>query len=278
MAEQQPLGQSVESHYARRDLEEAILQGLRAAGKDLDLLTPDDLAPADHFHLRGKEATLELARRAEVGPETKVLDVGGGIGGAARTLAGAFGCSVTVLDLTEEFCRVGAALTGRVGLDDRVMFRHASALEMPFAEGSFDLAWTEHSTMNIEDKERLYQEIRRVLRPGGRLALHEIMAGPAAPIHFPVPWAKDGSISFLRAPEEVRAVLRATGFEEVAWVDVTAPSLSWLRERLAALPRVRPPLGPHLLLGDLAPAMFQNVARNLEEDRIRVFQCVFRCR
>ena len=132
-----------------------------------------------------------------------MLDVGGGIGGPARTLAEA-GCSVTVLDLTEEFCRTGAALTERVALGGRVTFRHASALDMPFEDGAFDAAWTHHSSMNIEDKERLYKEIARVVRRGGKLAMHEIMAGPEGPLHFPVPWASVPTISFLRAPDAVR--------------------------------------------------------------------------
>jgi 2-polyprenyl-3-methyl-5-hydroxy-6-metoxy-1,4-benzoquinol methylase len=64
---------------------------------------------------------------AGLGHGERVLDVGGGIGGPARTLAGA-GFSVTVLDLTEEFCRTGAALTERVGLASRVTFHHGNAL------------------------------------------------------------------------------------------------------------------------------------------------------
>jgi SAM-dependent methyltransferase len=212
---------AVDAHYGRKDVGETILAGLRAAGKNLDALTPDDLAPVDHFHLRGKEATLELARRAGITRGLRVLDVGGGIGGAARTLASTFGCTVTVLDLTEEYCRVGETLTGLVGLSHLVTSRHGSSLAMPFEDGTFDLVWTEYSSMNVAEKEQLYSEIHRVLPSGGRLALHEIMAGPVQPIHFPVPWARDPAISFLRPPEEVRSLLARAGFREVEWVDVT---------------------------------------------------------
>jgi SAM-dependent methyltransferase len=298
MAEQSPIRQ-VEAHYGRRDLGEMILAGLRAAGKDPDALLPDDLSPVDHFHVRGKPATLELAGLARIAPGARVLDVGGGIGGPARTLAGAFGCRVTVLDLTERYCRVGEMLTGRTGLGGRVTFRHGSALEMPFPDGSFDVAWTEHSSMNIADKERLYAEIHRVVRRGGRLALYEVMAGPVAPIHFPVPWATDPGISFLRPPEEIRTLLGAAGFREGrpqgdgsarfepykgshgsaptpgAWVDVTEPALSWLRERVADAQSGPPPLSPRLILGDDFPVMFGNLVRNTEEDRVRFIQGVF---
>jgi SAM-dependent methyltransferase len=269
----------INAHYGRQGLDEAILAGLRAAGKDPDRLSPDDLAPADQFHIRGKEATLELARLAGLQAGQRVLDVGGGVGGPARTLAQELGCRVTVLDLTEEFCRVGTMLTERTGLADQVTFRHGTALDMPFEADSFDAAWTQHSTMNIADKERLYAEVRRVLRPGGRLAMHEIMAGPLQPVHFPVPWAPDPSISFLQPPEAIRGLVGRSGLAELSWQDVTGPSLDWFRERIAALDAAQasgpPPLGLHLLLGPLFGPAFRNVLRNLEEQRLAVIQGVF---
>ena len=263
----------VASHYARGGLGAAIVEALRAAGKDPDAVTPDDLAPVDHFHTRGKEATLELARRAGIARGATVLDVGGGVGGAARTLAVERGCPVTVLDLTAEYCRVGEDLTRRAGLDAMVGFRQGDALAMPFDDGAFDVAWTQHSSMNIGDKAAAYREIRRVLRPGGILALHEIMAGPLQPPHFPVPWAREPAISHLERPDVVRTVLREIGFRERAWEDQTAATLAWLRQRQAAGPAG--PLGLHLLLGDDLPVMFANLGRNLAEDRLRVVMAVY---
>ena len=196
MCADRPVGE----HYARGDLAARILEALRAAGKDPDALTTDDLAPIDQLHIRGKEATLELAHRAGLTSGTRVLDIGGGLGGPARTLASEFGCTVEVLDFTEEFCRAGEHLTTRTGLSNQVSFRHGNALEMPYPDARFDVVWTQHSSMNIADKERLYAETQRVLRPGGRLALHEILAGPVSPIHFPVPWARDPDLGSLRPP------------------------------------------------------------------------------
>ncbi|MBI3029232.1 MAG: methyltransferase domain-containing protein [Candidatus Rokubacteria bacterium] len=275
--EQSGYAQSLSRHYGRKGLGLAIVEGLRAAGKDRSAIQRDDLAPIDHFHIRGKEATLELARLAGLRRGIKVLDVGGGLGGPARTLAGEIGCQVTVLDLTEEYCRVGEDLTRRTGLGDRVVFCHGSALEMPFPDQTFDAVWTEHSSMNIEQKERLYDEIRRVLRAGGRLAMYEIMGGPNAPIHFPVPWARDAASSFLRPPQAIRALLSGKHFEEVAWVDVSTPALEWFRKRVAAARAAvaPPPLGLHLLLGEDFAPMFRNQVRNLEEGRIAVIMGVW---
>jgi ubiquinone/menaquinone biosynthesis C-methylase UbiE len=271
----EPLDQSVGAHYGRGDLLAAILEALRAAGKDPDALTMEDLAPIDQLHARGKRATLELARLAGITPGMRVLDVGGGLGGPARTLASEFGCTVEVLDLTDEFCLAGAALTIRTSLDDLVSFKHGSALKMPYPDTVFNVAWVQHSSMNIADKERLYAEIRRVLKPGGRLALHEIVAGPVSPIHLPVPWAREPRISFLRTPNSTRALLKDTGFEELAWLDETELATRWHQERFVATPGGPRPLGPHLVFGDDFGEMFRNQVRNLEERRISIVQAVF---
>jgi ubiquinone/menaquinone biosynthesis C-methylase UbiE len=263
------------AHYAGRDLEVGILAGLRAAGKDNDQLTPDDLAAVDQFHIRGKEATPELAHLAGLQAGLQILDVGGGLGGPARTLASEFSCSVIVLDVTEAFCRVGEMLTARTGLSEHVRFQRGNALEMPFASESFDVVWTQHSSMNIADKSRLYAEIRRVLRPGGRLALYEIMAGAVQPVHFPVPWARMPSMSVLRTPEEVRRLIADTGMTEVTWLNVSKLSLAWIQQRQAMAPAAAPPLGLHLLFGPVIGWMFQNLTRNLQEQRVAVITAVF---
>jgi SAM-dependent methyltransferase len=263
----------IATQYTRSGLGEAIVQALRASGKDPDAMTPGDLAPVDHFHTRGREATLELIRRAAIRRGARVLDVGGGLGGAARLLAAEHACRVTVLDLTAEYCRVGADLTRRVGLEARVDFRHGDALAMPFPAGAFEVVWTQHSSMNVPDKTALYREIRRVLAPGGTLALHEIMAGAHQPPHFPVPWAREAAISHLQPPEAVRDLLRGLGFRERDWEDQSAPTLAWLRERQAA--GAPGSLGMHLLLGADVPAMLGTLARNLVEDRVRVVMAVW---
>ncbi|MDQ2785455.1 MAG: methyltransferase domain-containing protein [Chloroflexota bacterium] len=268
--------QSVSAHYTSGSLEEKIITGLRAAGKDADALTLDDLTPVDQFHLGGKPATLSLIARAGLRPGMHVLDVGGGLGGPARTLAAEAGCIVTVLDLSEEFCRVGAMLTARTGLSDAVTFQHGSALAMPFADERFDAVWTQHATMNIADKERLYAEIHRVLRPGGRLAMHDALAGPVQPIHFSVPWARDPSISFLRSSEAIRTLLADSGFRVVEWVDERETIIAAL-QRQASITALNgpPPLGIQLLMGSEFPRMLENVGRNLQENRLTIIQGVF---
>jgi SAM-dependent methyltransferase len=270
--------QALNAHYGRADLGAVILEALRAAGHDPERLTPEALAPVDQFHTGGREGTLALARLAGVEGAMRVLDLGGGLGGPARTLAQTTGCHVTVVDLTEAYCRIGADLTRRCGLQDRVIFRHGDALATGLPDGAFDLVWTQHSSMNIPDKPGLYREIRRVLRPGGRFACHEILGGPAGlPPHFPVPWAREPGLSFLRPAPEIRDLIAAAGFVEVAWHDESAAALDWFRQRVAAARAAGgpPPLGLHRLLGPEFGAMMQNQVSNLEDGRIAVVKAVF---
>jgi ubiquinone/menaquinone biosynthesis C-methylase UbiE len=265
------------AHYGRPGLLEAILRGLDESGKDRAAPALEDLAPVDHFHTRGREATLELARLAAIGPGDHVLDVGGGLGGAARLLAATFGARVTVLDVTEAFCQVGEDLTRRTGLSERVAFRHGTAVAMPFEAGQFDVVWTQHSSMNVEDKERLYAEVHRVLRPGGRLALHEVLAGPAGrPLHLPVPWAREARLSFLSSPEAMQRVLADLGFASRVWIDTTSVALDFFRKQTAAARASSgpPALGIHLILGPDVGAMLTNIVRNLEEGRIVLAKAV----
>jgi SAM-dependent methyltransferase len=212
------------SYWGRDNLERAILDGLAKAGKDVDALTISDLAPMDQFHGGGKPATQRLARLAKLAPGTRVLDVGGGFGGPARTLAVEFGCHVTVVDSTESYVRAGAALTARLGLGDRVTHEVGDALALDGGRDRYDVVWTQNSGMNIADKERLYAGFARVLAPGGVLALQEPMAGPVEPVIYPVMWAEDERTSFLRPPEAMRAVMEAAGFRVREWADVTAES------------------------------------------------------
>ncbi len=265
----------IETHYTQGGLVERILSALVASGCDPEALRPQDLEPIDAFHIRRGEATRELAALAGLRPGLRVLDVGCGLGGAARYLASTYDCRVTGIDLTKEYCDAATVLSQRLGLADRTRFVRADALDLPFEEGEFDLAWTEHVQMNIEFKWRFYRQLARVLVPGGRVAFHEICSGRGGDLHFPVPWAGDPSLSYLVTAQDLRELLEICGFRTCHWIDVTEPSLGWFRAMGQPVWRNGPPpLDTHLLMGADAERKVANLVRNLEEGRVSVVQAV----
>lgn len=257
-------------YWGREGLSQAILDALASSGKDIAALTIDDLAPLDQFHGGGKSATQRLARLAELTRGTRVLDIGGGLGGPARTLAVEFGCTVTVVDLTESYVQAGEMLTARLGLRDRVAHHVGNALELPFDDGAFDVVWMQNSGMNVSDKRRLYAGVHRVLRPGGRFALQEPMAGPVQPLIFPVMWARDASTSFLLTPEQARATIEAAGFRGLVWDDVTTEVSTGRTSTPASGPTIQ-----SIVMGDDLPTITAAQKRNDEERRTVIVQAVF---
>ena len=260
-------------HYAAAGPVEAVLAALEAQGLT-GPLTLDDIEPVAEFHTAGRAATLELADAAGLGEVMRVVDVGAGVGGPALVLARLYGCRVTALDLTPEFCELAEILASRAGLGDRVRVVQGDALALPFPDASFDAVWTQHVQMNIADKAGLYRGARRVLVPGGTLAFWDIVAGDGRPVSFPVPWASDASQSHLAGFDELRETVRAAGFEERFVEDGTEEALAFtatMRERLKDGP---PPLGVHLIVANLEEK-FENYGRALEEGRIRLIRGVY---
>lgn len=266
----------IQEHYNRRGLDGAILAALTAAGKDINRLKLEDLAAIDEFHIRGREATRELASQVKLNSNHKVLDVGSGVGGASRYLASEYGCQVTGIDLADEYCQAAQSLADRLGLASRVTYRQCSALDMPFENNTFDVVWTQHAAMNIADKPKLYSEIARVLRPNGYFAMYDVLAGPVNPLYYPVPWARDSSISFLITPQELREHLETTGLQILSWRDTSEVGRVWFKEVAAKMQQQseKPALGFHILLGPDFRVMAQNQVRNLAENRIVLIECI----
>lgn len=269
---------TVTSHYARHgELTTRILAALAAAGKDTAALDLEDLTPLDQFHLRGHQATCELAAEAGLTPGQRLLDIGSGIGGPARMLARDFGVEVTAVDLTEAFCRTAAELSALLPEAPAPGFVCADATRLPFPADRFDVVWTQHAAMNIPDKSALYRECLRVCRPGGRFLVYDVVEGPAGDPYFPTPWASTPSGSFLIDAAELRRLVLAAGFRERAFRDLTAAAVAWNRERQARMAETeaQPALGTHLLMGPEFPRMVANIGRGLEEGRLGLAMGLF---
>jgi SAM-dependent methyltransferase len=252
---------SVSEHYGGDDLLAAIRTGMASLGRTAETVRVEDLAPVDEFHVGGRAATTELCDRLGVTSGSELLDIGCGIGGAARFVASTFGCAVTGIDLSPNYVAAATTLTEWTGLDDRARFDVASAMDMPFDDGAFDRALLLHVGMNIPDKAALFAEVHRVLRPGGRFGVYDIMRVSAGEVSYPVPWASDGSHSFVQDPTAYRTALASAGFvvtEERDRAEFALDFFAALKAR-AAESGGPPPLGLHLIMGSEAPGKIANM-------------------
>jgi sarcosine/dimethylglycine N-methyltransferase len=254
---------------SRRNIERALI----AAGKDLDHLSPDDLGLLEDFHTMGRYATGQLVDLVGIASESAVLDAGSGVGGTARYVAHRFGCPVNAVDLTDEYCQTSRWLNRLVGLDDRISVRQADVTELPFADGSFDIAVSQHVQMNVADKARLYSEAHRVLVDEGRLAMWDItISAKYADLEYPLPWADQPAHSHLVTPDELRAVVESAGFAIEHWNDLTDQAATLMQ---AVLAQPAGPLGLHAFVTDFTRKA-ENLTRALADGRLRAIQGVAR--
>jgi ubiquinone/menaquinone biosynthesis C-methylase UbiE len=264
------MNDDVGNQYATGLSRQAIEQAMVSTGKDPSRLAPGDLAMLEDFHTMGRIATAQLIELAGITDSSRVLDAGSGIGGTARYVAERFGCHVTAVDLTEDYCETNRWLNGLLGLGDRISVRQGDVTALPFPDRSFDVIVSQHVQMNIPDKSGLYAAARRVLVPGGRLALWDIAAGDGSPLDFPLPWADQPQRSHLVTAEELRSNVASNAFTIEHWNDLTEQAAAVMA---ILMDQPQNPLGLHAFVPD-----FDRKARNLSaalaDGRIRAIQAV----
>ena len=257
----------IAGHYTSGELLPRLAARLREDGADPTRPSFEALAPYDHFHGRGIEATEELVENLQVSPSDHILDVGSGIGGPARYFARRFHCRVTGIDLTAEFCEVARHLTAQLGLTEQISFEQGDALAMPFGDAVFDGAYTMNVSMNIADKQALFAEIHRVLKPGAWFRLAEIAQGPGGAPNYPTPWARTTDSSFLATPAQTCANLEASGFAIESQRDTAEAALAYAARSRAVVEAGGQP--PHravsLVHGAIAEEAIANTGRALKD-------------
>ena len=265
----------LEAHYSANDIETRILAAVRAAGLDPEQrLSPVELAALDHFHTGGFRASLVLRDLAKIRADDRILDIGAGLAGPARMLAASPGCQVECIDLSPDYFFAASLLNRLTGLEHRIGVHVGSALAIPFPDDSFDVVWMQNVGMNIADKRKLYEEVLRVLKRGGRFAFQEMAAGETAATYFPLPWATHPADNFLVSAGEMNAVLIQSGFEPVYFADVSEEPLPPPASgTLEGAPQA--PLSLSVYVDDLAQKA-DNAARSLRERQIRLVRGVFR--
>jgi SAM-dependent methyltransferase len=261
-----PLHSQYSTGLSRPNIEQALI----AAGKDLDHLQAADLALLEDFHTMGRFATAQLVELAGITSASRVLDAGSGVGGTARYVADHYGCTVSAVDLTDEYCDTNRWLNGLVGLNDRISVRQADVTALPFANAAFDVVISQHVQMNVADKARLYSEARRVLVDQGRLALWDITIGGHGELDYPLPWANEPARSHLASPDELRALVESAGFAVEHWNDLTEPSTTIMQALLA---QQSGPLGLQAFVPDFTRKV-ENLTRALTDGRLRAIQAV----
>ncbi len=180
---------AIANHWGKGNVYALIVSALEKTSKSLDALTVNDLAPVDHFHARGFPATVELGDRLPIAAGHHILDIGCGLGGPARYFAQRFQCRVSGVDITQPFVEAAIQFTQLLAMDDRVTIAHGDGYQLPYENGVFDGAYSQHVTMNVADRGRFFAEAYRVLKPGAFFAITEHGLRPTGNPHYPTPWS-----------------------------------------------------------------------------------------
>ena len=210
-----------------------ILHDLARDGVALEGLTEAVLQGYDQDHFGGLEAVDVLADQAGIGAGMHVLDVCSGLGGPARYLAQHRGCRVTGLELTASRHDGAVRLTRLVRLDHLVDFRLGNALEMPFADGAFDVVIGQEAFVHVPDKPRLIAECTRVVRPGGTIAFTDILRRERLTPEAFARLQREMTFLSLESLEGYGALLAAAGCRVIVQDDLTDWWTEILVQRLA---------------------------------------------
>jgi SAM-dependent methyltransferase len=271
-----PDEQLVANHYTHGGLLKAIGDGITKLGKTIASVNIDDLGPVDEFHIGGRVATRSFLDQLDIGPSHHVLDVGCGLGGGSRFAAHTYGCRVTGMDLTREYVETGNVLCSWVGLSDKVTLEVGNATALPHPNEAFDRAYMLHVGMNITDKELLISELYRVVRPGAKIGIYDVMRVNDGDLTFPVPWAAEPEGSSLASVPTYKAALERSGFSIIAERNRRDFALEFFAQLQAKAVSAKgpPPFGLHILMGSTAPMKVKNMIENISRNIIAPVEIV----
>jgi ubiquinone/menaquinone biosynthesis C-methylase UbiE len=262
-------------YYTHDDMSRTLMDAIHKSAHDPHNLSLSDLAPYDVLHIGGHPATMHLVEQLHLKPDMRVLDIGSGLGGPARYVATEYDVKVTGLDLTPEHRTIATLLSEQVGLIDEVRFDTGDARQMPYDNDSFDAAYTIHTSMNIQDKQALYREAFRVLKPGAMFGIYDVTAGPTGgDLLYPVPWAATSETSFLSSPQDILNMLSVAGFDTLRIESRREFALKMLKKTHMQNTGAIPDIVPVAARGADFAEKIENLIRNIEEDRCTPWQII----
>ena len=265
------------NHYGQPNLSRLIDTALRDARLLNQTLDHRLISAIDQFHIGGLRATMDMIRLANFMPEDLVLDIGCGIGGPSRTIASECNCKVTGVDLHLDYCKAARSISKSLGLGEQTHFIQANALNLPFEDRSYDAVWAQHITMNISNKNALWREFYRVLKPDGKLFMYEVTCNSddKEKIKYPTPWASKSEDSFLENIHNYKESLNKSGFFIEQLQDVSSiakSSIKSVTERIEQGGHQRP--GLEIVLGDRFSVMMENLLDSLNGNQLNVVRMI----
>lgn len=269
---------AVANHYMHGDLLNAIEDSINKLGKTIDSITSEELSAVDEFHIGGRAATANILGQFRISKQDHIIDVGCGLGGASRYVAKKFCNKVTGIDLTQEYVETGNVMCSWLKLDSQIELVHGSALSMPFEEGTFDCGYMMHVGMNIENKNQLFSEIFRVLRPGSTFGIYDVMRCNDGDLSYPVPWAADRSSCYLATIAQYKQALGDAGFMVKAENNRRDFALDFF-EKLRTKMQDNggpPPLGLHTLMKETSEEKINNMIDNISSNYIAPIELIIK--
>lgn len=243
-----------------------ILDAIEKMGVLKANITRKQTSAFDEFHVRGRMVSEELFSQIKLKNDSQILDLGCGLGGTCRMLAEKYDCNVHGIDYFKEHISTAESLSKLTGFDGQTEFKQGDATELPYSSNQFDLVITQHVQMCIAYKEKLYSEVKRVLKKGGLFIYYDVLKKSKETLTYPLPWVDDEVNNFLISSKQLENTLTSLGFTKQSSEDQSKTGVAFLTSFLAKSDK-KPAIltGQKILMGDNALEKITNLHQALKD-------------
>lgn len=177
--------------------------------------------PDENIDVASRRTVERMAAKVEITPDTRILDIGSGYGGAARYLAETYGCKVSCLNLSEVENARNVEFNRAAGLDELIEVKDGSFEDIPFQDNAFDIVWSQDAILHSGDRERVLEEVTRVLKGGGSFIFTDPMAADDAKLRDLGPILDRLNLDTMGSPGFYRRELARLGLQDFDFEDLT---------------------------------------------------------